>query len=142
YIPLTLREDSATCSGQCTFETRRERTNAKPTPFSFFSHPFKPPKSRASARFALWEVWNPLRPKTGGDWRTSSNRRCRDKSPCRVLRQKSKNGWRKPATKRRAPSDPTETDRLSPSNPTRSRLNKRVKLVRYMSDTSSGASWK
>src|SRR5437762_14021339 len=96
----------------------------------------------ASAPFALWEVWNPLRPKTGGDWRTSSNPRCRDKSPCRVLRQKSKNGWRKPATKRRAPSDPTETDRLAPSNPTRSRLNKGVKLVRYMSDTSSGASWK
>src|SRR5207249_1413465 len=84
---------------------------------------------RASARFALWEAWNLPRPKTGWDWRTSSNRRCRDKSPCRVLRQKSKNGWRKLATKRRVP-DPTETDRPSPSNPTGSRANKRVNLDR------------
>ena len=49
----------------------------------------------------------------------------------------------KARNKRRAPSDPTKTnrDRPSPLNPTRSRSNKRAKPVRCTSDSSSGASW-
>jgi len=69
--------------------------------------------------------------------------RCRDKSPCRGLRPKSERGWRKPATKKRAPPDPRETarDRPSPSNPTRSRSNNRGKPVRCTTRSKTARGW-